>query len=111
MHISNSSTMFDKYIKHYSNKINKADLERNPERVLKSKKIIEKQVSRMSIKIGQEIFHHNKDFEMALKYYNYGIKRNKSVIFTKYFLKSLLKAIGLYKWLFNEQTIKWKLKH
>jgi len=97
MHISNSSTMFDKYIKHYSDKINKSDLERSPDRVLKTKKIIEQQVSRMSIKIGQEIFLHNKDFKMALKYYIYGIKMNESVIFTKFFLKSLLKATGLYK--------------
>jgi len=97
MHISNSSTMFEKYIKHYTDKINKANLERNPERIQKTKQIVKQQVSRMGINIGQEIFCYNKDFKMSFKYYLYGIGMNKKVVFTKFFLKSILRLLKLYK--------------
>lgn len=91
LHVNNSLNMFDKYVKHFSDKIEQAKLEKGNKRITKTEKTIKKQVSRMSIKIGKNIFKLKNNFKIAYKYYMYGIKQYPGIIFTKFFLKSLLK--------------------
>lgn len=97
MHVSNSIEMFDKYMKHFRDKLDRANLESTRERKLKTKNIIKKQVARMSIKIGQEIFTYNKNFYMTSKYFMYGIRQFPKVIFSKFFIKSIAKMMHLTK--------------
>lgn len=97
MHVKNSITMFDKYIKHFEDKLSRAKMETTEERRFKTEKVIKKQVATMSINIGQEIFAYNKNYKMASKYFRYGIKQFNGIIFTKFFLKSIIRSINLYK--------------
>lgn len=93
MHISNSVNRFDNYLKYFQDKIDRSKLEKDDIKRKKTEKIIKKQVSMISIRIGQEIFSYNENSKVALKYFLYGIKKNKKVIFSKFFLKSILRSL------------------
>lgn len=97
MHISNSVKMYDKYVKYYKDKISKAQLEKTEKRRKETEKIIKKQVSRMSIRLGQKIFSYKENSKVGLNYFYYGIMQNKSIIFSKFFIKSSLISLNLIK--------------
>jgi len=96
LHLSYGANKFEKYKKHFKDLLELANLERGEERKRKTRKILIKQVSLVSINIGNDLIDSGKHRGIALKYYLCGVNINYGIIFTKYFLKSMLKAIGLY---------------
>jgi len=96
LHIKNSIKMFGEYVKYFDQKLTRANLETTVERQFITKKLIRKQVATISVNLGQEIFHYSRNLKMSSKYYFYGIKKYKKIVFTRFFLKSILKSFSLY---------------
>jgi len=95
MRIKNSISMFDDYMLHFKNKIDRAYLEIDKERQEKTKKLIKNQVSRFSISLGRDILKYKRNYNVGLKYFIHGIVLYPGIIFTKFFSKSLLRLFSL----------------
>ncbi len=97
MHVSLSINKFEEYKKHFKYLLDIEQLEKTAKRQKKAKKILKEHVSHMSINIGKNIMQHTGKIGIASKYYIYGIKQNNRIIFSKFFLKSILSSFKLYK--------------
>lgn len=93
LHLSYGANKYEKYKKHFKDLLELANLESTEERKCKTRKILKKQVSMTSINLGNDIIDYGNNFGIALKYYICGIRHYYPILFTKFFIKSMLKTI------------------
>jgi len=96
-HVQNAISKFDENILHLKKKLNKADLENTVERRFKTKKVIKKQIAKISIRFGKDVFKYHKNFKFSFKYFIFGIRQFPGIIFSKYFYKMIADTMYLLK--------------
>lgn len=96
-HVRNMISKFDLNIEHLQKKLEKANLESSPERIVKTKSLIKKQMAQISIRFGKDVFKYYKNFKYTFKYFYFGFKQFPAIILSKYFIKTLAKMANLLK--------------
>ena len=97
LHVQNAVSKIDENMAYFNDKLDRANLEESAERQLKTRNIIKKQISRISIKFGRDVFIHHKNFKISFKYFLFGINQFPGVVFTIFFVKTILKMLNILK--------------